>query len=130
PVAIVDGKTGEIEAHILHYPFSHGVAHWIARHNKYSDMEALEALKLHDGRHTSIVKLVSSDPNERLRAMKDVFFKLPARPLVKFFYYYIWRRGFMDGRPGFTYATLQAIYEYFIACKHRELLRRQGNLPI
>jgi len=44
---------------------------------------------------------------------------MPARPLVKFLYYYGWRRGFLDGRAGFTYATLQAIYEYLIDCKGR-----------
>jgi glycosyltransferase involved in cell wall biosynthesis len=130
PVAIVDGEIGSLEAHILHYPFSHGVSHWIARHNKYSDMEAVEAMKVNNGQQTPIGKLFSNDPNVRRRAMKDVFFKLPARPLVKFGYYYFWRRGFLDGSPGFTYATLQAIYEYFIACKHRELLRRQSKLPI
>ena len=59
----------------------------------------------------------SKDPNERRRALKDIFFRLPARPLLKFAYYYAWRRGFLDGRAGFTYATLQAIYEYMIACK-------------
>ena len=40
PVAIVDGATGELRSHIIHYPFSHGVSHWIARHNRYSDLEA------------------------------------------------------------------------------------------
>ncbi len=39
PVAIVDGPVGHSGAHIIHYPFSHGVSHWLARHNRYSDME-------------------------------------------------------------------------------------------
>jgi glycosyltransferase involved in cell wall biosynthesis len=46
PVAVVEGSTGELQAHIIHYPFSHGVSHWIARHNRYSDMEAIEAEKV------------------------------------------------------------------------------------
>jgi len=40
---------GQIDAHILHYPFSHGVSHWVARHNRYSDMEAIEAAKVREG---------------------------------------------------------------------------------
>ena len=48
---------------------------------------------------------------------------------MKFAYYYVWRRGFLDGRAGFTYATLQAIYEYLIACKGLELERRRRGLP-
>ena len=132
PVAIVDGQTGELEAHIVHYPFSHGVSHWIARHNRYSDMEAIEAAKLRrgDGTARPAGSLWSKDPNERRRKLKDLFFRLPARPLIKFLYYYAWRRGFLDGRAGLTYATLQAIYEYMIACKGAELHRRSRGLPV
>jgi len=133
PVAIVEGPIAEIDAHIIHYPFSHGVSHWIARHNRYSDMEAVEAAKVRvraDGSPATTATVWSKDPNERRRAFKDLFFRLPARPLVKFIYYYAWRRGFLDGRAGFTYATLQAIYEYMIACKGVELERRRRGLPV
>ena len=132
PVALVDGPTGALDGHILHYPFSHGVSHWIARHNRYSDMEALEALKLHGARLGGPLweGLRARDPNERRRALKDLFFRLPARPAIKFLYYYAWRRGFLDGRAGLTYATLQAIYEYMITCKTRELERRARGLPV
>src|SRR5262249_6878878 len=123
PVAVVDGPVGELRGHIIHYPFSHGVTHWIARHNRYSDMEAVEAVKVHNG-SLALAGLWSRDPNERRRALKDIFFRMPARPLAKFLYYYGWRRGFLDGRAGLTYATLQAMYEYMIACKSAELDRR------
>lgn len=129
PVAVVTGSIGELRGHIVHYPFSHGVSHWIARHNRYSDMEAIEAAKVH-ARTGGGGALWSRDPNERRRALKDIFFRLPARPLVKFLYYYGWRRGFLDGRAGLTYATLQAIYEYMIACKAAELERRRRGLPV
>ena len=133
PVAIVAGATGELQSHIIHYPFSHGVSHWIARHNRYSDMEAIEAAKLRHGAAAAprpAGTLLSKDPNQRRRALKDLFFRLPARPLIKFFYCYAWRRGFLDGGAGFTYATLQAIYEYMIACKGVELERRRRGLPV
>jgi glycosyltransferase involved in cell wall biosynthesis len=132
PVAVVDGVTGELRAHLIHYPFSHGVAHWIERHNRYSDMEALEAAKVHAGLHSCAVEatLWSRDPNTRRRALKDLFFRLPGRPLIKFLYYYGWRRGFLDGKAGLTYATLQAIYEYMITCKGAELDRRRRGLPV
>jgi glycosyltransferase involved in cell wall biosynthesis len=129
PVAIVDGATGELESHILHYPFSHGVSHWIARHNGYSDMEAVEKLQASGGVPSDWRTLASRDPNLRRRALKELFFRMPARPLVKFGYYYFWRRGFLDGRAGLNYATLQSIYEYLIDRKHEELLRRRAGLP-
>lgn len=130
PVAVVDGSIEALQGHIIHYPFSHGIAHWIGRHNRYSDMEAVEALKVSRRDAPTLASIWVSDPNERRRALKDLFFRLPARPLVKFLYYYLWRRGFLDGRAGLTYSTLQAIYEYMIACKTQELERRQRGLPI
>jgi glycosyltransferase involved in cell wall biosynthesis len=130
PVANVDGAIGNLHAHIDHYPFSHGIGHWIARHNRYSDMEAVEAIKARQQSRFKLAHLFGADPNERRRALKDLFFRLPARPLIKFLYYYTWRRGFLDGRAGFTYSTLQAFYEYMIECKRRELLRRAAGLPV
>jgi len=133
PVARVDGPIGQLQAHIIHYPFSHGVSHWIERHNRYSDMEAIEAAKVRFGGDSAAPhasSLWSKDPNERRRALKDVFFRMPARPLVKFVYYYAWRRGFLDGKAGLTYATLQAMYEYMIACKGAEIERRRRGLPV
>jgi glycosyltransferase involved in cell wall biosynthesis len=130
PVARVDGPIGELHGHIIHYPFSHGISHWIARHNRYSDLEAQEAAKLRDAGTGQRVDLWTRDPNERRRALKDVFFRLPARPVLKFLYYYCWRRGFLDGRAGLSYASLQAIYEYMITCKSWELDRRRRGLPV
>lgn len=130
PVAVVDGSVGELQAHIDHYPFSHGVAHWVARHNRYSDLEAIEADRLSASGSLRVSQLWAADPNERRRAQKELFFRMPARPLVKFCYYYLWRRGFLDGRAGLTYATLQAFYEYLISCKHAELQRRRQGLPV
>jgi glycosyltransferase involved in cell wall biosynthesis len=130
PVAVVDGPIGKLEAHVLHYPFSHGISHWFARHNNYSDFESRELLKVREGRSQTPRDILSRDPTLRRRALKDAFWKMPARPMLKFLYYFVWRRGFLDGRAGLTYSILQAIYEYQIDCKYRELLRRQQGLPV
>jgi hypothetical protein len=65
--------------------------------------------------------LFAKDFNERRRHQKALFYRMPARPLIKFLYMMIWRRAFLDGRAGVTYAVLQSIYEYFIVLKTREL---------
>ena len=36
----VDGPVGQLLHALDHYPFSKGIAHWIAKHNTYSTMEA------------------------------------------------------------------------------------------
>jgi hypothetical protein len=59
---------------------------------------------------------------ERRFHQKELFYKLPARPLAKFLLLYVAKRGFLDGQAGFTYAVLQSFYEYMIVLKTRELL--------
>ncbi|MFO0705233.1 MAG: glycosyltransferase family 2 protein [Nitrospira sp.] len=130
PVAHVDGVIGAIEQDIYHYPFSHGISHWIDRHNRYSEFEAQEMLKTRANLGSKTGRLFAGDPNERRRALKELFLKMPARPLLKFAYCYFARRGFLDGRPGFTYCALQSYYEFMIDCKYHELLRRKQGLPI
>jgi len=49
---------------------------------------------------------------------------------LKFLYLYVIKRGFLDGRSGFTYCVLQSIYEYMIALKMKELERKGQGLPI
>jgi hypothetical protein len=71
--------------------------------------------------------LFARDFNERRRHQKELFYRVPLRPLAKFLYLYVWRRGFLDGSAGFTYAMLQAFYEYTIVLKTRELKRRAAQ---
>lgn len=130
PVPVVVGNVGQLDGHLDHYPFSHGIRHWVTRHNGYSDMEAEENVKLLGARRVSLGELFSLDPNLRRMEFKKIFYLLPARPLAKFVYYYIVRRGFLDGQAGLTYSLLQSYYEYLIVIKTRELLRRQEGLPV
>ena len=44
PVAIVDGKEGNLSGQMIHYVFNMGLRAWIARHNQYATFEAQESL--------------------------------------------------------------------------------------
>ena len=61
-------------------------------------------------------------------AQKAIFYRLPARPLIKWIYMMFVRGAVLDGRAGIAYANLQAMYEYLIVLKTRELMRNRGNL--
>ncbi len=61
------------------------------------------------------------DFNERRYHQKELFYRLPARPLLRFALVYLLRAGFLDGRAGLQYALLQAFYEYQIVLKTAEL---------
>jgi glycosyltransferase involved in cell wall biosynthesis len=120
-VLVVDGEVEELLEPFDHYPFSKGLDHWINKHNTYSRMEAEFVFK-QLGRDASWGEaLFNKDFNERRRHQKGLFYKMPCRPLIKFAYMMIARRAFMDGWAGIRYALLQAIYEYFIVLKTKEL---------
>jgi glycosyltransferase involved in cell wall biosynthesis len=105
-----------------HYPFSKGVEHWIAKHNRYSTMEAVRAIEEFGSiRFSARLALFSGDFHERRFHQKGLFYRFPMRPLIKFLYMMLVRRAFLDGRAGITYACLQSIYEYFIVLKTREM---------
>ena len=126
PISLPDGPVGQVSGYLDHFPFSKGIGHWIARHNSYSTFEAQQILENRNrNRSFSIVRAFTArDFHERRFQQKELFYRLPARPLVKFLILYAGKKGFLDGRAGLTYAALQATYEYMIVLKTRELLQK------
>jgi len=131
PVSLPDGPAGQVPGFLDHYPFSKGISHWLERHNSYSTLEArqiVENRRQHEG--FSLVKVFNAkDFHERRFHQKELFYRMPLRPLVKFVLLYVARAGFLDGRAGFTYAVLQSMYEYMIQLKTRELMRNAQRAP-
>ena len=122
-VSIVDGPVDSIKGYLDHYPFSKGVGHWFDRHNAYSTLEARQIMENRRGKTPFSVRkaFTSLDFHQRRFHQKELFYRLPLRPVVKFVILYWGKRGFLDGRAGLTYALLQAIYEYMIVLKVREM---------
>ena len=120
-VLVVDGEIAELTQAFIHYPFSKGLDHWISKHNTYSRMEAEVVAKGLFIKPDWKIALFGSDFGERRVHQKAIFYGLPARPFIKFIYMLIVRRAFLDGWPGIRYAILQAIYEYFIVLKTKEM---------
>ena len=129
PVPVIDGPHGYLRNLFEHYNFSKGLTEWFEKHNKYSLFEAMEGMKLLRTGGGVSARLLSRDRFERRRALKELSFRIPMRPLAKFLWMYLLRLGFLDGRAGYTYCRLQAIYEYMIVVKMRELERNQKGLP-
>ena len=126
PVSIADGPVGQINGYLDHFPFSKGVGHWLDRHNSYSTFEAIQIIDNQKNQASfSLYKaLFERDFNTRRVHQKELFYKLPARPLLKFCLLYLGKRGFMDGKAGLTYSVLQSMYEYMILLKTREFRDR------
>lgn len=122
----VEGEINQLDGFFDHYPFSKGFNHWLTKHNRYSTMEAQRWVEEHQTKLEFSLKkaLFSQDFSEKRYHQKGLFYKIPFRPLLKWCYIVFIRRAFLDGQAGITYASLQAIYEYFIVLKTRELLKK------
>ena len=126
---IADGKIVHLESHLLHYPFNRGIAHWYERHNRYSSMEALAKLAAR-ATPLSMKSLLRADPVDRRRVLKEFVYRLPMRPSIWFFYLYIFRLGFLDGRAGLAFSRMRASYEMMIDLKVLELERGRRKAPV
>ena len=117
-----DGQVLSLAEPLDHFPFSKGIAHWIARHNQYSTLEA-EIIHANAGLQNPSLRTALRDPDFHTRRLhqKALFYRLPARPLLKWLYLVFLRGALLDGAPGLTYATLAAFYEYLITLKTKEL---------
>lgn len=126
---IADGPIGALQAHLHHFPFNKGIAYWFDRHNRYSSMEA--TAKLGEQRQAlRVAHLFSRDPIDRRRAIKQLGYRLPLRPLIVFLHLYVVRFGFLDGRAGCCFSLMRACYEFSIDLKVMELTRRARGRPV
>ena len=118
PVTIVSGQTARLEGFLDHHPFSKGVDFWFDRHNRYSSLEARQVLDEEAcGVRPGVLPVLRARGAQRRREIKRLAYRLPGRPLIKFLWLYIWRRGFLDGRAGYLYARMVAVYENMISIK-------------
>jgi glycosyltransferase involved in cell wall biosynthesis len=128
PVPKVDGPVGYLTHMFDHHNFSKGLTEWFEKHNRYSLFEAMEGMKVLD-RPAGLGGLLASDRFARRLALKELSFRMPFRPTLKFLWMYVLKRGFLDGRAGYDYCRLQAIYESMIVLKMREIQRHRRGQP-
>jgi glycosyltransferase involved in cell wall biosynthesis len=122
-------RVGTFDEPYLHYSFSHGLKSWLKRHLEYAEAEANVLVNARRDKSIRIRELLSSDKVTRRRSVKLLAFLMPLsmRPLVRFIYVYIIRRGFLDGRAGFLYAFMLATYEAMIAILAYEKLGKKST---
>ena len=117
----VAGRVGRLRSVMLHRD-RQDLHHHFDRHNTYSDWEALlrTRYRLRDVSSEVRPSLFGS-PVERRRFFKQWFLAVPGKPWLYFFYSYLLRGGFLDGRPGFIYNALKSVYWYQVSAKEYEL---------
>lgn len=115
-----DGRVRFLKNDMLHFAYP-SIDVWVEKHNRYSNWEARVIDDLH--RQQSGQTLAASpfgNPVERKRWIKRFANRLPMRPTLRFFYHYVWKRGFLDGYRGFVFCRLLGIYEFLSIAKAAE----------
>ena len=114
---MVRGPVGRLNSPMIHNDFEN-LHHHFDRHNTYSDWEALLRTHYRDRNSAEeIAPRLFGSELERRRFMKRLFLNLPLKPWIYFFYSYLLRGGFLDGRAGFIYNVLKSFYWYQISIK-------------
>jgi glycosyltransferase involved in cell wall biosynthesis len=121
PVSVPDGPVTPIDGYLDHYPFSKGLAQWVDKHNFYSTQEAQQLLADRSREWSLRKAFFGKNFEEKRRNQKQLYYRMPGRPLLKFLGLYFLKRGFLDGYAGFAYSVLIGFYEYLIVLKGREL---------
>lgn len=122
-------RVGEFPEALLHYSFSHGLRRWLDKHVRYAADEAAVIVTEPQQPGALRAMLFGADRTTRRRGAKALAAGLPlfARPLARFVYVYLVRRGFIDGGPGFVYAVMLSVYEAMIALLVYEARRGVGR---
>ncbi len=131
---LVEGSTGFLHNDLMHED-QKSVSEWIAKHNRYATLEALELVNARttSGYREIDARLWGSQAQRKRWLRYRVWNRLPPliRPLLYFAYRYGLTGGFLDGRAAFVYHFLQALwFPMLIDVKYLELLaspaRRTG----
>jgi glycosyltransferase involved in cell wall biosynthesis len=89
------------------------ISFWIAKHNQFAQLQAREELlRQRDGIGWNIRPSLFGTPDQRILWLKRIWYHLPlyVRPYLYFFYRYVLRLGFLDGKQGFLFHFLQGFW--------------------
>ncbi|UWU67627.1 glycosyltransferase family 2 protein [Bradyrhizobium sp. NC92] len=111
------------------------LSHFIEKHNKYATREAVELLNqtLHFMRGTPALSSSSSSRQAAIKRFlkQNIYNRIPFQlsAFAYFFYRYVLRLGFLDGKEGLIYNVLQGFwYRFLVGAKLEELKRAVSDL--
>ena len=112
---LVDGPEDFLRDPLMHENLK-GIDAFVRRQLRYAALEADEIRRARAGGRANQRegRFLGTWP-ERRRALKTrVWYRLPGRPVIRFLWMYVVKRGFLDGRQGLVYSQLLAFHEAVI----------------
>ena len=111
---VVDGRVERFRGHVVEENrHDEDLSVWLRKQDKFALRLAVEEELRRAGlnRWQGRPRLLGT-PDERFMRLRDFWLRLPLflRPALYFFYRFVLRLGFLDGRAGFLYAALQGFW--------------------
>jgi glycosyltransferase involved in cell wall biosynthesis len=105
------------------------IGFWLTKHIRFARLQASEELARATSSTWSVRPTLFGTPDQRVLWLKARWYRLPlfARPFVYFFYRYVLRLGFLDGKAGLVFHFLQAFWYRFVVDVMLDDLRRSGR---
>jgi glycosyltransferase involved in cell wall biosynthesis len=105
---IVEGKIGQINADVEHYPYS-SISQFIARQDGYSTREAQYIYE-----------------KRGVVPKKEIMYNLRIKPLKLFWKFFIKKQGFREEKYGLIFSILYAWVHFINWAKYWELIKEKG----
>lgn len=124
-LVVTGGETRRLEHDFVDHNRK-GLSFWLHKHEGFAEREARELLRRERGDTPDrATGRLDGDPPERTRWLKHhVYARLPPllRAFLYFLYRYVFRFGFLDGKEGLVFHTLQAFwYRFYVDAKLMEM---------
>ncbi|MEM6615399.1 MAG: glycosyltransferase family 2 protein [Pseudomonadota bacterium] len=115
-IVVESGRTvcfqrGDIVDHNLK-----GIGDWTAKHNRYATRHMIDVVNRSQHVWPSQCGTDNRNSDRRRRLKYGLFFRAPlyARTLAYFFYRYLVRLGFLDGKVGLVFHTLHGLWFFLL----------------
>jgi hypothetical protein len=110
----VSGNVANLECDIIEdNQKENDMSFWIEKHSRYAEPLAREEyLRRTNLASWPIKPDLFGNPDQRVMWMKRLWYRLPLyiRPFGYFVYRYVFRLGFLDGKQGFVFHFMQALW--------------------
>jgi glycosyltransferase involved in cell wall biosynthesis len=123
---LVDGLIGTLSGDLIEDNRNEAdIFEWVRKHNGYARLQAREELRQLEGSREGRRGRFFGHHDERVLWLKQVWLRLPlyVRPCLYFFYRYVLRLGVLDGKQGFIFHFMQALWYRLLVDINRDELR-------
>lgn len=133
----VSGPVARLKGEILDDNLN-SLSWWTAKHNSYASREVVDLLNLKHGfmTHDSVAGLAGGQAGLKRWLKERLYVRLPSglRAFAYFFWRYVLRLGFLDGREGLAFHVLQGFwYRFLVDAKLAEatayMIRKKVDAP-